>query len=218
MGDDRLHRAKELYETAVFGGDAAALTAAQTDLDGVEADLALARGRIAHARFLADQQEDPAELGQFERAVELYRRLGDTRGEAEALFWVGTYHQVIRGDGTTAVPSLQRSYDLAREAGDDITRSYAVRHLGFAAMEAGDRDLARQRLTESLELRRAAGFRAGVAAALLALAELAAESGDREGAGTLLAEATAEAEACGASGILRWIEAARQELAENDPR
>jgi hypothetical protein len=36
--------------------------------------------------------EDPAELPLFERALELYRALGDTRGGAEALFWIGCLH------------------------------------------------------------------------------------------------------------------------------
>src|SRR6266540_4210465 len=132
MGDDRLDRATERYEQAVFGGDAEALAAAEDELDSVEADLALARGRILHARFLADRKEDPCELALFERAVELYQRLGEVRG---------------------------------------------------------------------------------VAAALLALAELSARSGEPERAATLLAEAAAEAEGSNARGILRWIDAARAELA-----
>jgi tetratricopeptide (TPR) repeat protein len=216
MGDQRLDHAKELYEQAVFAGDADAVAAAHDELDSVEADLALARGRILHARFLADRQEDPHELALFEQAVELYRRLGEVRGEAEACFWVGTFHQVVRGDGDTALPALERSYALAQQAGDPLTRSYAVRHLGFHAMEQGRLDVARDRLEESLRLRRELGFRPGVAAALLALAELAAESGERERARTLLAEATAEAEGSGARGTLRWIDAARAELAATE--
>jgi hypothetical protein len=211
VGEDWLDRANELYERAVFGGDADALTAAQDELDRVEADLALARGRILHARFLADRQEDPRERALFEHAVELYRRLGEVRGEAEACFWVGAFHQVVRGDGAAALPALRRSYALAREAGDSLTMSYAVRHIGFHAMEQGETDVARERLEESLRLRREVGFRPGIAAALVALAELSARS-DPERAATLLDEAAAEAEESGARGILRWIDAARAEL------
>src|SRR5690242_15865000 len=85
--DDRLERARTLYEQAVFGGDAGALDEADRDLDAVEADTAMARGRILHGRFLNEREnagsspvEDPAELPLFERAAELYRALGDTRG------------------------------------------------------------------------------------------------------------------------------------------
>ncbi|MGH3186519.1 MAG: hypothetical protein ACRDPY_27780 [Streptosporangiaceae bacterium] len=100
--------AEALYERAVFGGEADALDEANTVLDGVEADLALARGRNMHTRFLlrrdsGQADEEPGELELFERAAELYRALGDTRGEAEALFWIGCFHQVVRRDNDVAV-------------------------------------------------------------------------------------------------------------------
>jgi tetratricopeptide (TPR) repeat protein len=210
--ENPIERARQLYEQAVFGGDPAALPIADRELDGVEADLALARGRIVHARFLEERREDPHELALFERAAELYRKLGDVRGEAESLFWVGTFHQVVRGDSDDAVPSLERSYELAAEAGDKLTLSYAVRHLGFADLVKGRTEAARQRLEESVRLRREIGFRPGVAAGLIALAHLAAEEGRREDALALVEEAGAIAEDSGARGILRWVEEARAEL------
>src|SRR3954447_358402 len=127
--DERIERARELYERAVFGGDSTGLATAERELNAVEADLALARGRILHARFLDERTEDPAELSLFERAVQLYQELGDAHGEAESLFWVGCFHQVVRGDDDTAVPSFERSCELATQVGDKLTMSYAVRHL-----------------------------------------------------------------------------------------
>src|SRR5215472_14286475 len=97
--DERIERSRLLYERALFEGDAGALAEAERELDGVEADLALARGRVIHGRFLQRRAEDPeqarqdpAELALFERAAELYRARGDVRGEAESLFWVGCCH------------------------------------------------------------------------------------------------------------------------------
>jgi tetratricopeptide (TPR) repeat protein len=210
MGDERLQRAKDCYEAAVFAGNRDALAEADAALDSVEADLALARGRVMHARYLADRVEHPEELGHFERAAALYHRLGDVSGEAEAYFWVGCYHQVIRADEEAALPALQRSYALAT---DPVTKSYAVRHLGFHAMEHGELDVARARFEESLRLRREAGYRQGVAAALLALAELATHEEDLDRARQLLDEAATEAEANGAYGTLRWIQEARAQIA-----
>lgn len=69
-----------LYERAVFGGDVSALASAERGLDAVEADLALALGRIVHARFLEERNEDPDELPLFQRATQLYQQLGDVRG------------------------------------------------------------------------------------------------------------------------------------------
>jgi tetratricopeptide (TPR) repeat protein len=213
--EGRLELAAALYERSVFGGDASAIAQALTELDQVEADLALARGRILHARFLEHQHEDATELVLFERAVQLYQQLGDARGEAEAQFWVGTFHQVVRGDTGTALPSLERSYALAIEVGDRLTQSYAVRHLGFADLAAGEAVRGRERLEESVRLRRAIGFQPGVAAGLLALAEVAAEEGRPDEAVSILDEATAIAAASGANGIQRWIDEVRAGMATN---
>ncbi len=213
MSDDgRLDHARTLYEQTVFGGDEKALPAAERDLDGVEADLALARGRLLHARFLADRREEPRELALFERAAELYRRLGDGRGEGEALFWVGTFHQVVRDNEDLALPALERSYELATRAGDKLTLSYAARHLGFAEGKAGRFDGARNRLEESVRLRREIGFEPGVAAGLLALSELARHDGRDDDARELLEEADAVATSSSANGIRHWIAQARAEL------
>jgi tetratricopeptide (TPR) repeat protein len=212
MTDGRLDRAKSLYEQAVFGGDTEALPVAERELDGVEADLALARGRVLHARFLNERQEDPRELALFDRAVALYQQLDDIRGEAEALFWVGTVHQVVRGDSVLALPIFERSYELATKAGDRLTLSYAARHIGFALGEAGNLRAAQERLEESLSLRRELNFLPGVAAALLALAELARRDGCSADARTLLAEADSVAVTSNAHGIRKWITQAQAEL------
>ncbi|MGH3680888.1 MAG: tetratricopeptide repeat protein [Natronosporangium sp.] len=210
--DDRIERAGLLYERAVFGGDAAAPAAAERELDGVEADLALARGRVIHARFLAERNEDPRELALFERAAQLYQLLGDVRGEGEALFWVGTFHQVVRRDQAAAVPALERAHQLATLAGDKLTLSYVLRHLGFAEQAAGRVAAARERLEESVRLRREVGFLPGVAANLVGLAYLAAGEGRRDEALSLLEQAGTICEASGAAGILRMVEQARAQL------
>ena len=204
--DNPIERAKQLYEQAVFGGDADALTLAERELDTAEADLALARGRVLHARFLQHRQEDPRELPLFEQAAEQYRRLGNTRGEAEALFWIGCFHQVVRDDHATGRPTLERSYELSE--GDDLTRSYAVRHLGFADQAAGDLAAARRRFEESVLLRRNLGWEPGIAAGLLALAYL--EGGDQGRA--LLDEAETLARNSESHGVLSWIDQARGAL------
>ncbi|MCM0676255.1 tetratricopeptide repeat protein [Micromonospora phytophila] len=209
---DRIGRAALLYERAVFGGDAAALDEAERDLAGVEADLALARGRILHARYLDMRVEDPQELPLFERAVELYRQLGDARGEGESLFWVGTVHQVVRQDNATAAPAFARARELATLAGDRLTLSYVLRHLTFAAQAAGRLDAARELLTESTRLRRELGFVPGVAANLIGLAYLAAGDGRPDEARGLLDEAAALAATSDAHGVARWIGEARDGL------
>ena len=218
--DERIENAGRLYERAVFEGDAAALAEAGRDLDGVEADLALARGRLLHTRFLHQRdddpgqaREDPAELPLFERAVRLYRVLGDVGGEAEALFWVGCFHQVVRRDNDAAVPPLHRSLELAAQAGDRRTMSEALRHLGIEAHAAGRLDEARERLEESTRLRRELGLMPGVAANLIGLAYIAAAQDRRDDALAILTEAGDLARASGAHRILRSVEEARAAIA-----
>ncbi|MFE9428616.1 tetratricopeptide repeat protein [Kitasatospora sp. NPDC006697] len=211
--DERVEQADFLYQRAVFGGDAEAPAAADRLLDAAEADLALVRGRVAHARFLAERVADAEELALFERAAQLYRRLGDGRGEGEALFWIGAFHQVVRDDTEQALPPFTRSLELATAAGDGLTASYALRHLAFADHMAGRLEQARTRFEESTRLRRELGFLPGVAANLVGLAYLAAQQDRRTDAAALLAEATELADTAGAHGVLGWVAEAREELA-----
>jgi tetratricopeptide (TPR) repeat protein len=233
--DERVRQAGLLYEQAVHSGDAAPLAQADRELDAAEADLAVARGRVMHARFLLhrDQDppapeaaeaaaeaaeaaeavaEDPGELALFERAARLYRTLGDVSGEAEALFWVGCCHQVIRRDNAAAVPLLERSLELASQAGDADTMAEALRHLGIAAHRTGNLDEARRRLEEAARLRRQTGQLVSAAANMVGLAYIAAAQDRRDDAGQLLDEAAAIAVDGGAHRILQQVNEARAEL------
>jgi tetratricopeptide (TPR) repeat protein len=207
-----------MYELAVFGGDASGLAGAERDLTAVEADVALARGRLLHARYLEQRGESHDELGAngeelalFERAAHLYRALGDVRGEGEALFWIGAFHQVVRGDNEVAVPVLERAQAQATEAQDTLTISYVLRHLGIAEHTAGRLDAARANLEESTRIRREIGFLPGVAANLVGLAYIAAGQGRHKDAGRLIEEAD-EIAKDRAPGILAHVGGARRDL------
>ncbi|AEV84691.1 hypothetical protein ACWT_3668 [Actinoplanes sp. SE50] len=206
--DSRIERSRQLYERMAFDGDGSGLPIAERELDGVEADLALARGRLAHGRFLRDGQEDPQELAFFARAAELYEALDDSRGAAEALLWIGIFHQFIRDDDDAAMPALHRSRELAEQAGDRLGLSYALRHLGIAEHRAGRLDTAREHLEESTRLRREVDFLPGVAANLVGLSYIAAAQGRRDDAMTAAAEAGRIAGSTGALAIARQAEEA----------
>jgi tetratricopeptide (TPR) repeat protein len=221
---ERVDRAGVLYERFVFGGDPSVLADADRELDIVEAGLALARGRIIHGRFLDQRSKvsepiagDPRELALFKRALQLYQAAGDVRGEAEAMFWVGCFQQVVRGDNAAAVPFLDLSCELAARVGDKRTMSDALRHLGIAEHAAGRLDAARQRLEESARLRREIGLMPGVAANLVGLTYIAIGQGRRDEALALAAEAAAIAEASSAHAILRQVEEACEHASESNP-
>ncbi|MFC9691322.1 tetratricopeptide repeat protein [Kribbella sp. NPDC056951] len=208
--DERVRRAGEVYERAIFQGDLTGLAGADRELDAVEAELALVRGKVLHARFLDTRAEDPRELELFQRALELSE--GDDRARAEALFWVGCFHQVVRDDSEPALVALESSAELARRSGDQLTLSYVLRHLGIAAHRAGRTEEAGRLLGESTELRRALGFTEGVAANLVGLVHLAIDEGRSADAEALLAEATALAEKAGATAVLNHLTEARGRL------
>ncbi|WP_329487083.1 tetratricopeptide repeat protein [Kitasatospora sp. NBC_01246] len=148
----------------------------------------------------------------FQHAAHLYRSLGDGRGEAEAQFWIGTYHQVVEGDDAAALPALHRSRELATATGDRLTLSYALRHLGIAEHHAGRLPAARDLLDESTRLRRELAFPEGVAANLVGLAYIAAAEGRPADARALLDEAAELAAGAGAKAVLHSIDEARAEL------
>jgi tetratricopeptide (TPR) repeat protein len=212
-------QSRTLYERAIFEGDRAPLTEASRLLSGVEAGLALARGRIMHGEFLIRRSEDPdqaientGELPSFERAAALYAELGDQRGEADALFWIGCCHQVVRRDNDTAVPLFERALSLATEAGDQAVMAEALRHLGIAEHAAGRLDQARVRLEESTELRRQAGHTTGVATNLIGLAYIATAQ-DRPGdAVNYLNEAAALASEGNAQLVQQQVDEARADV------
>ncbi len=204
-------RAARYYDDATFGGRPELVVEGEDELDAIEADLALARGKLLHARFLDGRTDrDERELPLFEKAVELYGKLDDRAKLADALFWVGCCHQVVLDDESTALDYFHASYDLAAELGEDLTRSFAVRHLGFAALSSGELDLAETRFAESLRLRTDAGAPpAAVAAAIIPLAVLAEQRGDLGLAEELFVRARRIAEDNGAVGVLGWIDQAR---------
>lgn len=217
--EGRIEQARALYERAVLQGDAAALGQAGDLLAKVEADLAVARGRLLHGVFLqaraqnpAAAREDPGELPAFERAASLYETLGDERGRGEALFWIGCCYQVVRRDNSSAVPVLEEALAVAGRAGDQVTAAEALRHLGIAELAASRPAQARARLRESTTLRRELGLDAGVAANLVGLAYVALSEGDRAEAAGCLDEAAALAESAHAKEIVRQVAEARSQL------
>ena len=216
--DERVLQATGLVERAIFTGvgagagspAAAGLAEASHHLDAAEADLALARAKVLHAGFLTSGDADPAELSLLERAAVLYRGLGSLPGEAEALCWAGIYHQVVGRDQAAAVPLLDRSRELAARAGDTLTLSYALRHIGVAHHAAGRLADARAALEESTRLRRELGFLPGVAANLVGLAHVALGEGRRPDAVALAEEAHSIAEMAGATTVSRLADEARR--------
>ena len=87
-------------------------------------------------------------------ALRLYRTLGDKPNTVRCLTLLGL---IATNDGAhdEAVALLEESTTLAREAGDENVLSFALSNLGYAALTAGDLELAYAASLEALELHRA---------------------------------------------------------------
>ena len=210
--DDPLVRADLLNEQALFAGDAEARAAAGRELDRAEALVALGRGRILHAEFLATRERNANELALFERALASAVAVGDPLLEGWARLWIGLFHQVVDNDGGTARPFFEAAYAAGEAHGDRVLMSYATRHLAWEDEAAGDLERSWARWEASVELRRVEGFMPGVAAGLLTLGEVAAERGRPDDARRLLAEARELAERSNARAFLARIDAVLAEL------
>ncbi|HEY9241952.1 MAG TPA: hypothetical protein VIP48_08225 [Streptosporangiaceae bacterium] len=144
----------------------------------------------AESAVAALRAADPV-LGQFCAAQLAYTRLlftidpqpghpdlardGFSAGSADeriagwGMFWLGVLADNVDHSPAAAVASYQHALTWARDQGDPILESYAVRHLGDHALRAGDAgglDLVRR----SYQLRAALGARPLTAAAAVTLA------------------------------------------------
>jgi tetratricopeptide (TPR) repeat protein len=218
--EDRIRGVSPLAQIESHAWSEDAWATSERLLDSVEAELALARGRLIYERYLRSGPggyPGPGANGRpalpfFRRAAELFRRSKDGRGEREALFWVGTLEQVLNHDYAAASLALEEAREQSEVVKDRLVLSCVERHLGFIAFLEGMTAEAQSHLEESVRLRREIDFPAGVAMALVALADFFNERHDTERARTLLDEATALAQANGAAGALEAIEQSRQQL------
>jgi len=100
-------------------------------------------------------------------------------------FWAGVIADNVSHQPDAAAAQYRVALAIAEANGDDLLASYAQRHLGGQAHEAGELPLARERAWRSAELRERVGFVPGTLAQRLALAEVLLDSGDPAGAAAL---------------------------------
>jgi hypothetical protein len=155
------------------------------------------------------QGRDPVLLDELTRRSSWLRDTAPDQGRrAWAGFYAGLIADVLRGDDEAGRRFYLTALEDGEQAGDGLIVSYAVRHLGFLALAAGDTALARRHWERSRELRQREGCVPLVLAQQVALAELARDDGDPAAARAVAAEVGAWARALGRT----WLEAAAAEL------
>ena len=182
------------YRTGDFDAVEALLTDAlrQAEAEGDRASEAAALdqlGVLQHFRTI-DRPRDEwpamdhgAERERFERALAIRRGLGDRAGVAESLLHLGWFHQVLLGDGATALPLFREALELAEPDGDPQVRSELHRHIGFhIALDEGRPAAALPHFQSSLDLWRSGSEPARVIHGLVALARCESMAGRHDAA------------------------------------
>jgi tetratricopeptide (TPR) repeat protein len=140
------------------------------------------------------------------RALSLFRAVGDTRGVASALDMIGSVHLRV-GNNDAALRNISDSLALRRSLGDKRSIALSLSDLGNVEHNLGRLAESEHHHRESLELRREIGDREGLSSSLNNLALVAFDLGDSARSITLLEEALALSQEIGQPGLEALVRA-----------
>jgi predicted ATPase/class 3 adenylate cyclase len=149
---------------------------------------------------------DPDGVGwaSLEEALELYRALGDERGQANILWGMGN-KRYFQGDPQAGIAELDQALQIYRRVGDRTMEAWALHMLGAGLLRLGDGEAARAPVRDALRLFQESGDAAGLTLVFDDLAALAAYDGDAERAARLWGAARSLSTATGA-GLASFVD------------
>jgi CHAT domain-containing protein/Tfp pilus assembly protein PilF len=106
-----------------------------------------------------------ASIEKYQEALELYRKAGDRKGEAQALNNIGLVHRSL-GEMQKALEKLNEALPVRRAAGDRKGEADTLNNIGVIYGSTGEMQKALEKFSEALNIRRAAGDRKGEAQTL----------------------------------------------------
>ncbi len=133
----------------------------------------LSRAHAEHARTQLQPAEDA--LG---KALDLFRKLQDRQGEAEAFEILGMITEDLRGSLRSAQGAFQKALELYRALADGRGIARTTARLGRTLLQTGPLEAARAALTEALPLAQTYHERGFEATSLVGLAIHAHLTGD----------------------------------------
>ena len=113
----------------------------------------------------------------YQEALELYRRAGDSRGEAKTLDSIGVVHQLI-GEMQKALDKHGEALPIRRAVGDRGGEAETLNNIGMAYRALGDMQKALDKYSEVLLIARERGDRSGEGVMLNNIGAVYALSGD----------------------------------------
>jgi predicted ATPase/class 3 adenylate cyclase len=174
-------------ETAIRWYDEA-LTIWEARGDRSEIANALYNRAYAHMIAVMQGEADRTEMETIrrlmERALAIYQELGDTGGEGNLLWGLGSFY-FFTGDPATGEAWYRRSLELHRAAGDHTMEAWSLHMLALAATGQAHWDDARANARHALRHFHDAGDISGVNLVLDDLALIALADGDDDRSGRL---------------------------------
>ena len=113
----------------------------------------------------------------YQEALELYRRAGDSRGEAKTLDSIGVVHQLL-GEMQKALDKHGEALPIRRAVGDRSGEAETLNNIGMAYRALGDMQKALDKYSEVLLIARERGDRSGEGVMLNNIGAVYALSGD----------------------------------------
>jgi DNA-binding CsgD family transcriptional regulator/tetratricopeptide (TPR) repeat protein len=150
---------------------------AQHGTSSVEIPLDLEARALSRAGWLAHYFDDNAATPLLEESLQLFRRLGDTRGVADVLASQGMMARAI-GDYDSAISQLQQCVAIYRDLGDHEGIGRSLYRLAHLFREQGKYEEARLLGNECLSVFREIGDKSGEATAILILGDIARDLGE----------------------------------------
>lgn len=162
-------------------------------------------GRVALSLLRLSNLDDPADIRRhrLEKALDIFRRLGDLRAVARALMNLGTL-ALEQAEYVEATGHLREAERVLAELGHDDETASTRNLLAWTAIGQGDLAGAESILRETLNEFRALGDKRGVGSSLHALGWVRLESRDWQGAIELMQEAAVQWRDGGLDGLLPY--------------
>jgi len=149
---------------------------------------------------------DPDGIGEasLREALDLYRALGDERGQANVLWGMGN-REYFRNDPHAGVAALAEALEIFRRVDDRTMEAWTLHMLGSAKLRLGDTGTSRGLFGAALRLFNESGDAAGLTLVFDDLASQAASDGDPERAARLWGAARSLSASTGA-GLASYVD------------
>lgn len=125
----------------------------------------------------AEPDSDQPGLGYLRQARDIFHRIGDARGEANALWGIGNYHY-FRGFEGNGIEEFRQTLVMFAAVGDATMEAWSQHMLGTALLRSGQADEARGHIARAIRQFHSVGDASGLTLTLDDMSAVAVVDGD----------------------------------------